>query len=195
LLVTRLRVTDFLSTIVTDYEAWIHHFEPETKRESMDWHYTNFSRKKRFKVIPSASKIMATVFWDCERVILINMLPRGQSINSDVYVETLKKRFRRVCPHKDVTKVLLHQDNARPHTSLHTREAITKIQWTALPHPPYSPDLAPSDYHLFSPFKDAVRGKKFEGAEKFVSEVKMWLRQRTAGWYREGNTGSHISVT
>jgi histone-lysine N-methyltransferase SETMAR len=161
----------------------------------MDWHYTNFPRKKRFKVIPSASKIMATVFWDCEGVILVNMLPRGQNINSDVYVETLKKRFRRVFPHKDVTKVLLRQDNARPHTSLHTREAITKIQWTVLPHPPYSPDLVPSDYHLFSPLKDAVRGKMFEGAEKFVAEVKMWLRQRTAEWYREGNTGSHILVT
>jgi histone-lysine N-methyltransferase SETMAR len=78
----------------------------------------------------------------------------------------MKKRFRRVRPHKDATKVLLHHDNARPHTSLHTLEAITKLQWTVLPHPPYSPDLAPSDYHLFSPLKDAIRGKKFEDERK-----------------------------
>jgi histone-lysine N-methyltransferase SETMAR len=112
--------------------------------------------------------IMATVFWDCEGVILIDVLPRGQKINSDVYVETLKKLkkgFRRVRPHKDVTKVLLHHDNARPHTSLHTREAITNLQWTVLPHPPYSPDLAPSDYHLYSPLKDATNEKKFEDDE------------------------------
>jgi histone-lysine N-methyltransferase SETMAR len=86
-------------------------------------------------------------------------------------VETLKKRFRRVRPHKDVTEVLLHHNSAGPHT----REAITKLQWTVLPHPPYSPDLVPSDYHLFSPLKDAIRGKKFEDDEEVISEVKRWL--------------------
>jgi histone-lysine N-methyltransferase SETMAR len=95
-------------------------------------------------------------------------------------VETLKKHFRRV------TKVLLHHDNARPHTSLHTREAITKLQWTVLPHPPYSPDLAPSDYHLFSPLKDAIRGKKSEDDKEVISEAKRRLRQRPAERYREG---------
>jgi histone-lysine N-methyltransferase SETMAR len=152
----------------------------------VEWHHTASPRKEKFKAIPSASKIMATVFWDCEGVILIDVLLRGQTINSDVCVETLKKRFRRVRPHKDVTKVLLHHDNARPHTSLHTREAITKLQWTVLPHPPYSPDLAPSDYHLFSPLKDANRGNKFEDDEEVISEVKRCLRQRPAEWSGEG---------
>jgi transposase len=101
-------------------------------------------------------------------------------------VETLKKRFRRVRPHKDVTKVLLHHDNARPHTILHTREAITKLQWTVLPHPPYSPDLAPSDYHLVSTLKNSIREKKFDDDEEVISEVKRWLRQRPAEWNREG---------
>jgi histone-lysine N-methyltransferase SETMAR len=155
----------------------------------MEWHHTTCPRKKKFKAIPSANKIMATVFWDYEGVILIDVLLRGETINSDVYVEALKKlkkRFWRVRPHKDVTKVLLHHDKARPCTSLHTQEAITKLQWTVLPHPPYSPDMAPSDYHNFSPLKDAIRGKKFEDDEEVISEVKRWLRQRPAEWYREG---------
>jgi histone-lysine N-methyltransferase SETMAR len=107
----------------------------------MEWHHTNSPRKKKFKAVSSAGKIMAIDFWDCEGVILIDVLPIGQTITSDVYVETLKKlkkRFRRVRSHKDVTKVLLQHDNARPHTSLRTREAITKLQWIVLSHPPYS---------------------------------------------------------
>jgi hypothetical protein len=96
---------DFLSTIVTSDKTWIHHFQPQTKRQSMEWHHAT-SGKKTFKAISSASKIMATVFWDSEGVILIDMLPRGQTINFDVYVETLKRRFRRVLPHKYVTKCL-----------------------------------------------------------------------------------------
>jgi hypothetical protein len=82
---------NFLSTIVIGDETWIHHFKPETKRQSMEWHHTTPPQKKKFKAIPSASRIMATLFWDCERVILIDVLPKGQTINSDVYVETLKK--------------------------------------------------------------------------------------------------------
>jgi hypothetical protein len=104
---------DFLSTVVTGDETWIHHFEPETKRQSMEWHHTASPQTKKLK--PSASKIMATVYWDCEGVILIDVLTRGQTINSDVYVETLKKLKRRF------RRVLLHQYNARPHTSLHIR--------------------------------------------------------------------------
>jgi hypothetical protein len=81
---------DFLSTIVTGDKTWIRHFEPKTKRQSMQWHHATSPRKKKFKAIPSAIKIMATVFRDCEGLILIDVLHSGQTINSDVYVETLK---------------------------------------------------------------------------------------------------------
>jgi histone-lysine N-methyltransferase SETMAR len=85
-----------------------------------------------------------------------------------------------------MTKVLLHHDNARPHTGLHTRETIVQLQWIVLPHTPYSPHLAPSNYHLFSPLKDEIRGKKFEDDEEVISEVKRWLQQRLAEWHDEG---------
>jgi hypothetical protein len=50
--------------------------------------------------------------------------------------------------------VLLLHDNARPHNILCTWGAVTKMGRTVLPHPALSPDLAPSDYHLFDPVKD-----------------------------------------
>jgi len=51
--------------------------------------------------------------------------------------------------HKKVYDVLLIHDNAAPHTNMHTTEAITKFEWTVLLHVPHSPNLAPSDFHLF----------------------------------------------
>ena len=54
--------------------------------------------------------------------------------------------------------VLLLHDNARPHISCHTTAETVKIGWEVLPHPSYSPDLAPSDFHLFGPLKEAHRG-------------------------------------
>ena len=62
-------------------------------------------------------------------------------------------------------KVILHHDNARPHTA-HTARAtaaaIAAKEWTVLPHPAYSSDLAPPDFHMFGPLKDYLRGQKFE---------------------------------
>jgi transposase len=48
--------------------------------------------------------------------------------------------------------VLLH-DNAQPHTAARTNAFIKHFNWEFFDHPPYSPDLVPSDYHLFSKMK------------------------------------------
>jgi hypothetical protein len=77
------------SRIVTADETWIHHFELETKRRSLEWHHPT-SRRKKFKVAPSAGKAMATLSWGAEGVILADIMPRGQTINSDLYIQTLK---------------------------------------------------------------------------------------------------------
>jgi hypothetical protein len=61
--------------------------------------------------------------------------------------------------------MLLQHDNAQPHTSLRTQEAITKFGWNVLPHPSYIHDLGPSDFHLFGPLKDTLRGTSFEDDE------------------------------
>jgi len=73
----------FLSRIVTGDEPWAHHYEPETKRQSMEWHHPQSPRKKKFKTTPSARKLMITVFWDIDGVILVDVMARDETINSD----------------------------------------------------------------------------------------------------------------
>jgi histone-lysine N-methyltransferase SETMAR len=83
-------------------------------------------------------------------------LPMTFQCHSERYVQTLKKlkqRIRRVRPNRKMNQVVLLHDNARPHTSLRTREATATMGRTVLPHPLYSPDLAPSDFHLFGPWR------------------------------------------
>jgi histone-lysine N-methyltransferase SETMAR len=69
---------------------------------------------------------------------------------------------------------------------LKTQEAITKLGWNVLPHPPYSPHLAPSDFHLFGALKDAIRKKRFGSDDKVTAEVKKWLRVQDSDWYKMG---------
>ena len=82
--------------------------------------------------------------------------------------------------------VLLLHDIARPHTSRHTTEEIVKIGWKVLPHPPYSPDLAPSDFHLFGPLKEAHCGIHFKDEEAVKTSVRQWLRRQYLAFYRAG---------
>jgi histone-lysine N-methyltransferase SETMAR len=89
----------------------------------------------------------------------------------------LQQRIRRVRPKRNMKDVLLLHDNARPHTSLRTREAIAKMGWAFPPHPPHSPDLAPSDCHLFGHIKNALRGGHFEDDSEFYIVIQL-LTQR-----------------
>jgi histone-lysine N-methyltransferase SETMAR len=149
---------DFLDNIVTGDETWVHHYEPKSKRQSMEWLHKNSPTKKKFKTAHLAGKVMCTVFWDRKGVILVGFLEQGLTINAAHYVETLRKlksRIALVWPEKK-EHVLLQHNNARPHTALLTRECTAKFGWTVLPHPPYSPDLALSDFHLFGSMKGGL---------------------------------------
>ena len=66
--------------------------------------------------------------------------------------------------------VLLH-DNARPHTAAHTAETLRKLKFEVMAHPPCSPDLALSDYHLFGPLKEALRGRRFTSDQEVKEAV------------------------
>ena len=100
-----------------------------------------------FKQTISTRKIMCTVFWDRQGVLLVEFLPQGTKINSAVYCETLKKlKVKHTIQNKrrgmlSATILLLH-DNARPHYVAQTQDLITSFMWEQMDHPPpYSPDL------------------------------------------------------
>ena len=70
-----------------------------------------------------------------------------------------------------VRGILLHHDNASSHTALRTREFLENSGLKTFPHPPYSPDLAPCDFWLFSTIKDELRGKRFSTNEELAGAL------------------------
>jgi histone-lysine N-methyltransferase SETMAR len=98
----------------------------------------------------------------------------------------LQDAIRRKCPGKLERGVLLPHDNARPHnTARATQERIQELLWELLEHPLYSPDLAPSDLHLFGPLKDHFGGRHFDDGE-VKTEVRKWLRKLSKDLYAVG---------
>ena len=80
----------FLSRLVTGDETWIHYWDPETKQESMQWKHHDSPTPKKFRTQPSAGKIMATVFWDSEGILLVDYMPPKTTITGDAYVAVLR---------------------------------------------------------------------------------------------------------
>jgi histone-lysine N-methyltransferase SETMAR len=60
------------------------------------------------------------------------------------------------------------------------------MYWTALKHPPYSPDLSPCDYHMFGLLKGALGGQHFDSDEQVENFVRKWLQTRPASFYDAG---------
>ena len=59
----------FVKRIVTGDETWIHHYDPESKQQSMQWKHASSPSPRKFKVQALADKIMSTIFWDIEVTI------------------------------------------------------------------------------------------------------------------------------
>ena len=93
--------------------------------------------------------------------------------------EEHKRRRMEICQ-------TMQHDNARPHVAKATIETINKLGFEVLEHPAYSPDLAPSDYHLFAPLKDALRGRKFSSDESVQKAVHQWLCDQPKTFFSDG---------
>ncbi|GFV28681.1 histone-lysine N-methyltransferase SETMAR [Trichonephila clavipes] len=80
--------------------------------------------------------------------------------------------------------VVFHQDKARPHTSLVTCQKLLQLEWDTMPHPPYSPDLAPSDYYLFRSLQNFF--KTFTSNEEVKNHLDQFFASKDQTFYERG---------
>jgi len=76
--------SDFLSRLVTMDETWLHHYKPETKQKSMQWRHSGWPRPKKSRVQKFAGKFLALIFWDQDGILLIDYLPKGQTVKRSI---------------------------------------------------------------------------------------------------------------
>ncbi|GBM52049.1 Histone-lysine N-methyltransferase SETMAR [Araneus ventricosus] len=122
---------------------------------------------------------------DCKGGILVDFVPKGTTLNANCYCETLRKLRQAIQNRRRGISggiVLLH-DNPRPHTAAATQELLDQFGWEIFDHPPYSPDLAPSDFHLFLKLKEFLGGKRFGRDEELENAVTTWLNELAAKEY------------
>jgi len=109
---------------------------------------------------PSAKirwKILASIFWDQDGILLIDYLQKGQTINAEYYsclLVQLKDILKEKRRGKFTKGFLFLHDNAPAHRALATQKKLAYLDFQCIDHPPYSTDLSPWDYRLFSGLKN-----------------------------------------
>ena len=170
-------------------ETWIHDFTPESTRASGEWRGEGESRLKRPKTQQSAGKVMASVFWDMHGILLIDFLPKGQTINSEYYIallDRLEDAIRKKRPRIAKKKPLFQQDNAPVHKSMKTVVTLNDLRFELLPHRPYSPDLAPSDFYLFADLTKMLQGNRFSSDDEVIAATEAYFEAKDKSFYKKG---------
>lgn len=180
---------EFLRRFVTVDETWIHWYTPETKEQSKQWIQTGERAPKKAKTVKSAGKVMATVFWDSQGVIFIDYLEKGKTITGLYYADLLGRfdaELKKKRPHLAKKKVLFHHDNAPVHTSAVAMAKLVELRYELLPHPPYSPDLAPCDFFLFPNLKKSLAGNRYGSNEEVIAATEAYFAEFDKNYFSDG---------
>jgi len=178
----------FLHKVITGYESWVLDYDPETKWQSEEWHTKSSPRPKKARMSRSRVTTMIIVFFDRSGIVHKEFVPPGQTVNHAFYkdvLERLRKRAQRV--RRDIADDwVLQRDNARAHTALSIREFLAKKNIPILPHPPYSPDLAPCGFYLFPKLKSKLKGHHLGTMENIQKIVTDGLNTLTENEFQYG---------
>ena len=82
--------------------------------------------------------------------------------------------------------VVFHHDKARPHSSITTQQKLRELGWDVLMDPPYSPDLAPSEFFLFQSLQNSLGSIKLTSKEHREHYRPVFLNQKSQNFYRNG---------
>ena len=120
---------------------------------------------------------------------MFDFLPKRSTITGVYYanlLDQLKTAVREKCRGKLSKGVLLQQDNARVHTCKVAMDAVQRNWYELIPHPAYSPDLAPGDFFLFPNLKKDIRGLHFRSDEEVVTAVEEWVNGKEPDFFSSG---------
>ena len=175
---------DFIENIVTQDETPVSLYVPDSKRDSAEWCFKEESAPRKLRSGTSHRRAaMLTVFWQSAGIIKIDFADKTTRINSEYYCQLLREVRRKRRKSRGVPLWLLH-DNAPIHTSAATTFRVAECGFQLLNHPPYSPDLAPSDFALFHHLKKQLKGHNYASVDDLKNNVNNILSSLPSTFFK-----------
>jgi len=120
--------------------------------------------------------MMIVALWN-QKVFTYQILPKGTTVDSQVYLSFLEERIWPEVRRRHMSRPIILYDNARPHKHRIVREFLQTRKWEELEHPPYSPDMSPPDMDGISRLKAPHKGKRFESERELRDDYEGTIRQ------------------
>ena len=136
------------------------------------------------KTDPQLKKVMLSMWWGVQGIIHWELLPNGCTITADLQCQQLARLSQKLKGKQN--RIYFLHDNARSHIANPTRVKRLKLGWVTVPHPPYSIDLVPTDYHLFRSLSSRLREEKFEDENDLKTDLANFFDQKSQDFYYGG---------
>lgn len=187
-LLQRQKRKGFLHRIVTGDEKWVHYDNPKRRAT---YGYPGHASSSTGKPNIHGEKIMLCIWWDQLGVIYYELLKPNETITGALYrtqLMRLSRALREKRPQYEERhdKVILQHDNARPHVAQVVKTYLETLRWEVLPHPPYSPDIAPSDYYLFRSMTHGLAEQHFSNYNEVKQWIDSWIAEKSTEFFRRG---------
>lgn len=159
------RFPTFLTRVVTMDETWLYLYDPEQRNQSSQWLGRDDPPPQIVRREISVGKTLLISFFDSKGIIHREYL-HNRTVNSLVFVQILGRLYTAMRTKRPRQRFYLHMDNASAHTARPTRLHLLFNGVRTLPHPPYSPDLAPNDFWFYHRLKKSLKGRRFRNLDE-----------------------------
>lgn len=182
------RVDDCMYNLVTNKnDAWL----TDLVTGDGAWKFcVNHTRKRKWldhdnPDTPSqdGKKIALSVWWGINGVIHWELLDPNTT-TKELYCKQLEKLNQKLKGKQD--NVYFLHDNSKEHLSKVIRHQILDFGWVMIPHPPRSPDLSPSEYHLFKSLKTYLSKKQYDSQDHLEADIDQFFSSKSPEFYRDG---------
>lgn len=175
----------FLHNVLTVDETPLSLYNPPSKRESSEWRKPVEGKPWKMRSGTVHRRCLTlTVFFNAKEIVLIDFLERSSAVTGAYYSQLVQNARSSVRKPRGLPHWFLH-DNAPAHTSNVAQQAINDAGFTVVTHPPYSPDLSPSDFWLYRILKKHLRGQTFDCSSELEESVREFLSNLRSDELRE----------
>lgn len=175
---------NWLDNLITGDEKWVLYANIHRRRQWLQPHQKPVLTPK-----PGLhpKKRMLCVWWDVQGVVYWELLPENGTVTGATYRAQLTKLAKELeLKRPGRGQVYFQHDNARPHVSKVVKAKLNTLGWQTLIHSPYSPDLAPSDYHLFRSMTNDLRGRRFVDEDHLKKYIQEFFDSKPKSFYESG---------
>ena len=135
-------------------------------------------------------KLMLGIWWDQLGVVYYELLKPNETVTGALYRTQLMRlswalKEKRAHYYSRHDKIILLHDNAWSHVAAPIKTYMEILNWEILPHP-YSPDIAPSDYHLFRSMAHGLSEQHFTSYEDIKNWIDNWIASKDEAFFQCG---------